>query len=173
MLPVLVAIMFVEPELRSIEARTNHHNYRVLPPLGREAPGFTAPASQGGKLTVPSIAKGKKATIVSFWFYDCNICRVELPEIQRLYSELKKDGLEVVAVNIGDSAETVKAYQRNAGFSFPIALADFSVASLYGVVSFPTNLILDGQGRVIDRFIGFDERGLTRALARQGLQIPH
>jgi thiol-disulfide isomerase/thioredoxin len=96
-----------------------------------------------------------------------------LPEIQRLYSALKSDGLEVVAVNIGDSAETVKTYQRNAGFTFPIALADFPVASLYGVVSFPTNLILDGQGRVIDRFIGFDERGLSRSLARQGFQIPH
>jgi peroxiredoxin len=173
MLPLIVAVMFAEPELRSIEVRAVHHNYRVLPPIGREAPRFTAPAADGGRLSVPDIAVGKKATVLSFWFYDCGVCRVELPEMQRLYSKLKGEGLEVVAVNIGDPAATVKTYQQNAGLTFPVAIADFSVASLYGVSSFPTNLVLDSQGRVTDRFIGFDERGLARALARQGLVAPH
>jgi peroxiredoxin len=173
MLPLVVAVMFIEPEVRSIEARRYHHNYRVLPPIGREAPEFSAATDDGGRISIPSLAKGKKATLVNFWFYDCSVCREELPEIQRIFAKTKDDGFAVVAVNVGDTLETVKTYRRNAGYTFPIALDESEVASLYGVSSFPTNMILDGEGRVVDRFIGFDERGMARALARLGLKVPH
>jgi len=40
-----------------------------LIPVGREAPAFTLPAPEGGKVSLTGLLKGRKALLVNFWFY--------------------------------------------------------------------------------------------------------
>ena len=41
-----------------------------LLPVGKTAPNFVLPTPDGKKLALKSAMKGKKATLVNFWFYN-------------------------------------------------------------------------------------------------------
>jgi hypothetical protein len=45
-----------------------------------------------------------------------------------------------------------------------------SVFEKYGVQAFPTNYLLDSNGVVVWRSVGFDEKGLRAALDKLGLK---
>jgi outer membrane lipoprotein-sorting protein len=42
---------------------------KKLVPMGKPAPDFNLPMPQGGQLSLSDARKGKKATLVNFWFY--------------------------------------------------------------------------------------------------------
>ena len=42
----------------------------ALLPVGKDAPDFNLPTATGDKLGLSDARKGKKATLVNFWFYN-------------------------------------------------------------------------------------------------------
>jgi hypothetical protein len=90
-----------------------------------------------------------------------------------MYAGLKAKGLNLIAINNGDKAEVINKYVAEGGFTFPIVLGERgqnSVFSQYGVQAYPTNYLLDGEGNVVFRSVGFDEAGLRAALERLALK---
>ncbi len=76
---------------------------------------------------------------------------------------------------MGDPAETIRKYAQQGKFSFPIGMDSTggktaSVVANYGVNAFPTNYVVDSEGKVAFRCIGFDEKGIRSALARLGVE---
>jgi peroxiredoxin len=91
------------------------------------------------------------------------------PRLQQLYSELKDRGLEVVAVNSFDDRATIDKYVRQAGRSFPVCMDDdgtrhSGIAQKYGVGVYPTSYLLDKNGKIDLRSVGFNEAELRVAL---------
>jgi len=101
-----------------------------------------------------------------------------LPHLQKLYAELKDKGLELIAINSGDPEETINKYAKESGFTFKIGMGEkpasdgknYQVPTLYGVQAYPTNYVLDGEGKVIFRSVGFNEEGLRGALEKLGVK---
>jgi peroxiredoxin/outer membrane lipoprotein-sorting protein len=145
----------------------------LLPP-GKEAPDFQLPRPGGGRLALSEARKGKKAVLVSFWFYRCDACRASFPQIQKLYDELKEKGLEVVTVNAGDSEEVVQEYFRENSYTFPVVMGgrgnEYTLGRAYGVGAYPTNYLLDGDGKVVMAVLGFPELSIRTALERMGVR---
>jgi len=98
--------------------------------------------------------------------------------LQKLYSELKDKGLEMVAINFRDPAETINRYVNENKFTFKIGMGDkaagdsknYQVPALYGVEAYPTNYVIDSEGKVLFRCVGFNEEGIRDALARLGVK---
>ena len=78
----------------------------------------------------------------------------------------------MVAVNHGDRAELVTRYLRENKLTFKTVLTgrDTRTVAAYGVEAFPTNYLLDAEGKVVWRGPGWDEKRLRDALARMGLK---
>lgn len=148
-----------------------------LVPVGCPAPRFVVRSREGGDLALAELLRGKKALVLNFWYADCPTCRSELPRLQQLYAALKDGGLAVLAVNGGDALDDVEQCVKEAGLTFPIGrdgrpTSDGrtpAVFDLYGVQAYPTNYLLDGEGRVVFRSVGFNEAGLKSALSKLGL----
>ena len=93
-----------------------------------------------------------------------------------MYSELKGKGLELVAINNGDSKEVINKYVDENKWSFKIVMGgerggkSSPVFEQYGVQAYPTNYLLDSEGKVVWRSVGFDEAGLRAAIKKMGLQ---
>ena len=51
-------------------------------------------------------------------------------------------------------------------------IGEDSVATQYGVLAYPTNYVLDKDGRVVAQIIGYDEEEIKKALARLGIGEP-
>lgn len=99
-----------------------------------------------------------------------------MPHLQKLYSKLKDKGFEIIAVNSGDSKETINSYFKKEKFTFLVGMdseqggKDYGVASKFGVQAYPTNYLLDESGKIVFRSLGFDEEGLIKALEKLGVK---
>jgi hypothetical protein len=90
-----------------------------------------------------------------------------------MYAGLKKQGLDYIAVNNGDDKQTILGYLKEGKFTFPIGMAGKGkndVPTVYGVQAYPTNYLIDKNGKVAARFVGFDEAAMKAALKKMGLK---
>jgi thiol-disulfide isomerase/thioredoxin len=142
--------------------------------VGARAPDFRLPLPGGGEVSLASSRQGKKAVLINFWFYGCGPCREELPHLQKIYDSLKDKGLELIAVNAFDSEDVIQKYVNENRFSFRIVMGGpgekYTLGKAYGVSAYPTNYVVDGNGVIVWRAVGFDEEGLRMALAKLGLK---
>jgi len=126
-------------------------NIRIL----KEAvdpPNFTLPLLNGGNTSL-SAYKGK-VVVLNFWATWCPPCRAEMPSMEIFYQRFKNNGLEILAVDVGEDAATVQQFIRNS-YTFPILLdRDNKVNSLYGIEAIPTTFILDREGKIIGMIVG-------------------
>jgi peroxiredoxin len=91
-----------------------------------------------------------------------------------LYQELRAKGFEIVAVNAGDPEERIVKYVDENKFTFRIVMGGegekYTLGKAYGVQAYPTNYIVDADGKIVWRGVGFNEKALREALEKIGLK---
>jgi thiol-disulfide isomerase/thioredoxin len=111
---------------------------------------------RNGETLKLSDLKGK-IVFLNFWATWCPPCQAEMPSIERLYKQFKDTDLEILAVSIGENAETVNDFLTQTPYSFPIALnPDGRLGALYAR-SIPSTYIINKDGTVIAAKIGAQE----------------
>ncbi|MDR2768080.1 MAG: TlpA family protein disulfide reductase [Treponema sp.] len=120
----------------------------------RELPGFTASLAADTRQINLSDYRGK-VVFVNLWATWCGPCAAEMPSMEILYRRYKERGLEILAVNLREDAQTVTAFMNRYHLSFPALLdPDGKIGSRYGVQAIPTSFILDRRGRVVLHLVG-------------------
>jgi peroxiredoxin/outer membrane lipoprotein-sorting protein len=137
--------------------------------VGRKAPEFTLSDLQGRPVTLASL-RGR-VVVLDFWATWCKPCRIEMPQVEKLYQELKPKGLAVLGVNFGESPSTVKSFLAKNPCAFPIVLDQKTeIANLYKAEAIPTLVIIDRTGVVRSYFRGVqDQTDLRDAILKGGL----
>jgi len=93
--------------------------------------------------------------IVNFWATWCPPCREEMPSMQRAWEQLQAEGVMMLAVNVGESADTVFQFTANYPVDFPLLLdLDSSVLGQWPVQGLPATFVVDSEGRIAYRAIG-------------------
>ena len=121
--------------------------------IGMQAPDFSAPNPQGKQITLSEI-KGK-VTIVDFWASWCKPCRIENPNLVKLYEKYHSKGLEIISVSLerGNQKafwiEAIKKDQLNWHNVSNLKFWQDPIAQTYGVKSIPATFILDENGTVV------------------------
>jgi len=118
-----------------------------------------------------------KVVLVNFWATWCPPCRREMPSMDRLARKLTGEDFVVLAVDVGEDADTVEAFlsQLDGGHAFPILLDTRGrTMQAWGTGGLPTTYLVDRQGRIAYTAVGgreFDhpeiERTVRELLARQ------
>ena len=125
----------------------------VSPP--RPAPGFTLQDIDG---KTHSLADYRgKVVLVNFWATWCPPCRAEMPSIERLYASMKGKPFVVLALDQGESVDSVFAFmgQLSPSPTFPVLLDSKSQAAhAFGVMGIPSTYLIDQQGRIVAQAIG-------------------
>ena len=99
-----------------------------------------------------------KVVFVNFWATWCPPCRFELPSMEKLWQAVQKEGVVMLAINIGEDADTIFTFTADYPVTFPLLLdRDSSVLLKYPVLGVPTSFIIDPQGRIIYRAVGTRE----------------
>ncbi len=114
-----------------------------------------------------------KVVLVNFWATWCPPCRREMPSLQRLWKKLGASKLQIVAVNVGEDAETVLGFMGTLDESptFPIVFdKDSATLRAWPVRGLPTTFLIDKKGRIAYRAIGgrhFDSPENIRFITEQ------
>ena len=109
-----------------------------------------------------------KVVMVNFWATWCPPCRQELPSMERLWLATRDKGVVMLAINIGEDAETILTFTSDYPVTFPLLMdRDSSVIKHYPVLGVPTSFIIDPQGRIIYRAVGtrkWDDKAIIHAI---------
>jgi len=136
------------------------------------APDFTLPRLEGNSLTLSDF-KGK-VIILDFWATWCPPCRVEIPDFVELYKNYKDEGLVIIGVSLdrGDS-RAVKQFSENYEINYPIVLGNFNITEDYGGIrGIPTTFIIDSEGNIREKYIGYQPRATFEEAVKRLLEIP-
>ena len=121
--------------------------------IGQIAPNFSAPNPEGEFVELNKI-KGK-VTIVDFWASWCKPCRIENPNLVKLYNKYHAKGLEIISVSLDRESQKdfwIKAIEKDQLSWYNISNLKFwqePIAKLYGVNSIPATFIIDKNGILI------------------------
>jgi len=123
--------------------------------IAAQAPDFTLPTPDGGQVSLYSV-KGK-LKIIDFWASWCGPCRMENPNMVKLYDDFKDKGLAVISVSLDErKAAWTQAIQKD-GMPW-VHVSDLKgwkseVVKLYNVDSVPCILVLDENNRILAKNI--------------------
>lgn len=124
---------------------------------GARAPDFSlqrlADASQSDRISLDSLAG--RVVLVNFWATWCEPCEQEMPAMERLYRSLPRDRFELLAVSIDDEPGKVAEFVSRYALTFPVLLdPGKQVAERYQTMGVPESILVDRNGRVVERYVG-------------------
>ena len=95
-----------------------------------------------------------KVVLLDFWASWCKPCRMENPNVVRLYKEYNPKGFEVFSVSLDDNADRWKAAIKQDGLLWPNHVSDLKgwqsePAQLYMVRSIPQTFLVGKDGKII------------------------
>lgn len=116
--------------------------------LGDLVMDFSVTAADGNVYTLSELLQEKKAVILNFWYLNCQPCLKEFPFLQEAYAEYS-DRIEVLAMNPIDKVEDIAAFQKENGYTFPMAAVDQGWVDLMKLTAFPTTVCIDRYGNIM------------------------
>lgn len=125
----------------------------VAPPVEMQAPDMRLPTLDGA--TFDLRARAGKVTVLNFWALWCAPCKVEMPALAALGQKLAGDGIDIVAVNLGDPLDRVRAFvERNRLDGLAIVLDDADAAKAWHVGALPVTYVVGPNGRIVYAALG-------------------
>ena len=101
-----------------------------------------------------------KPIVVNFWYPSCPPCRLEMPELEKLYPELQAAGVDLLGISLdtGQARARVQRFLDRAGITYPnFTTHQSSLEQLFtgDQVFVPVSFVIDAQGRIDNLFSGW------------------
>jgi peroxiredoxin len=122
---------------------------RPTPPrVGSPAPNFQLKDVQTGNVVTLSSFRGRPVWI-NFWATWCDACKVEMPQMQRMYTRYKAQGLAILGIEVQETTGAVNAYTRSGAFDWTFLLdPNGGVVDRYFVEGVPTHIFVGTDGTI-------------------------
>ncbi len=144
--------------------------------IGSKAPSFALYNLKMKLMKLSKFVKLKTTTrnpknyyvILSFWATYCKPCKEEMPELMAIAEKYKEKDLKIFCVSIDkEGADIVKPYIEENNFNLPVLLDVYKVtADKYGVTKLPSLFLMDKNGKIRLKFVGFKETNIANLKAK-------
>lgn len=96
-----------------------------------------------------------KGVFLNFWGTYCKPCKKEMPYIDNQYKKYKDQGVEVIAVNVGETDLSIRNFVEQYNLSFPIVVdKDGEVQETYNIYPLPATFLINKDGKIVDYITG-------------------
>ena len=138
-------------------------NTLVVPPsaieradVGYLAPEFTLNTLAGEAVSLSDF-RGNPV-LINFWATWCGPCRIETPELLRVYDAHKAEGFVILSIDLAhqDSVDDVRAFVEEFNMDFPVLVDETGEVStdLYRLLGLPVSVFVDRDGVIVRIHIG-------------------
>jgi thioredoxin-like negative regulator of GroEL len=127
------------------------------PRRGREefAPEFEISTLQGQQVSLKQLAG--RVVVMDFWATWCPPCRASVPELKDLTKKYPTEKLMLISVSADKDDGAWREFVAKKKMDWTqYRDADDKVLSAFGIHSFPTYLVIDGDGIIKDRITGLN-----------------
>lgn len=144
------------PELKATQfAKTVERDLANLSlvEVGNKAPNFSAPTPEGERLALNDVLG--KVTLIDFWASWCKPCRMENPNIVKVYEKYHDKGFNIIGVSLDRDGEKDRWLQAIADDRLTWAQVSNlqfwqdPVARQYGIRAIPAAFLLDENGVIV------------------------
>jgi peroxiredoxin len=119
--------------------------------VGEVAPDFTLNSPEGKPVALSSL-RGK-FVLIDFWASWCGPCRMENPNVVRMYDKFKDKGFDIFGVSLDDNEKAWKTAIERDKLKWlhgsELKKWNSGVAQAYGVNAIPATFLLDKDGKII------------------------
>lgn len=121
---------------------------------GMEAPDIEM-SDHDGNIRRLSDLRGK-VVLIDFWASWCRPCRMENPNVVRLYQKYHDKGFDIFSVSLDNSRDAWLKAIRDDNLMWPNHVSDLrgwssAAGRLYGIQSIPSTVLVDREGKVLAR----------------------
>ena len=123
-----------------------------------------------GKMRSLSEYKGR-VVILDFWATWCLPCRMSIPKLVELQERYREKGLVVLGISVDDpqqaTDEYLRAFKEKFEMNYTVLRHNTKVMADYfgnGATAIPTMFLVDREGKVRDKIVGFRPGALEKSL---------
>ncbi|MFC0562248.1 thiol-disulfide oxidoreductase ResA [Halalkalibacter alkalisediminis] len=139
---------------------SSHFSERNAIQAGDKSLNFVLYDLEGKRIELDEL-KGQ-GVFLNFWGTYCPECVKEMPIMNEMYQEYADKGIELIAINAGESNLAVERFTEKLDLTFPITTDKGNVFDAYGVNPLPTTVLIDADGVVVDIYTGPLNKEITR-----------
>ena len=114
--------------------------------VGKPAPDWSDPTISGSTLSSSSL-QGKPLWL-NFFATWCPPCNDEAPTVQAVSGQFASQGLQVVGVDVQESATKAKLFVDMHRLRYPAVVDTGTLSDLYSINGMPVNVFIDKSGVV-------------------------
>lgn len=129
--------------------------------VGGPLPAFRLEDAAGREVS-SSDFRGK-VLLVNYWATWCKPCETEMPGLQQLQDTYGSRGFAAVGIAMDTNSKDVAAFARKHGIRYWLLMGTPEVQERLGILGIPTTILVDRQGVVRYRIVGFEYKEAVEA----------
>lgn len=117
--------------------------------------------------------KGEKLTLIDFWATWCKPCNKAIPELNKLYSQFKDKGVNLIGINCDGprSVAKVAPLSKSLQIEYPVLLdMNAELMNDLNLSAYPTLLMVNSSGKVVwihEGYVHGDELVIQKEIEKQ------
>jgi len=122
--------------------------------VGDTAPEFSGKTLDKKDYSLSKAVEAKQVTVINFWFAACAPCIGEIKHLRALREKYKDNkNIRFIGLSIDNPKDmkALKKFLEVRNFPYEHIINSKSIANLYKIEAYPTNIVIGPDGKIVFR----------------------